>query len=625
MKTQFLAVCLILSQGCISKASNSLLPLELRCEYAVNPLGVDTIQPRFSWELESKQRQQMQSAYQILVASSAERLRDDTADKWDIGKVDSDRSVNVPYQGNALASGEKCWWKVRVWDKDGVASPFSEPATFEMGLLKKNDWQGKWIACDEDLEPDKQITVGAPLLRKEFEITGKISSARAYFSGLGWGELYINGEKVSDDVLSPAFTDYFKEINYRTYDVTGFLEEGANAVGIMLGNGWFSGLEIFGGTNQWGKQPQAILQVNVTYDDGTQQLFFTDDSWKAGTGPIGHNYIRLGEHYDARLEKPLWNTAGYDDSQWKCAATVPSPGGRLTCQIMPDMKVRNTISPTRITNPKEGVWMFEFDRFFAGWVRLKVKGKAGTRIHLAYSSRILDDGLIDKRPWPDDKETDVYILKGDPDGEVYEPRFAFHPVQYVQVTGLEESPTSETLMGREVYSGVDMYGKFTCSNELFNRIHKNIQNSLKIALKGLILDCLHREPISYNEPATISSSLWTRKFMPNLWTKVARDIQLGSSDKGFLSDIVPVPPGMQRDFDVSQNGNYPMLIWYLYQCYSDERLIQQHYERIRDWVDYIGTMTDGDHIVNKGWVGDHMLPGRIPGGENICLMKRLDR
>jgi len=457
----------------------------------------------------------------------------------------------------------------------------------------------------------------AQLLRKEFQLAKKVKRARVYLSGLGWGELYINGKKVSDDVLSPAFTDYFKEVKYRTYDVTDFLKQGPNAMGIMLGNGWFSTPNILG-ANPWTGQPQAILQVTVTYDDGTQRLFFTDDSWKAATGPIGTNHIKLGEHYDARLEKPLWNTVGYDDSQWKCAATTSSPGGQLTCQTMPDMKVKNTISPTKLTNPKEGVWLFEFDRFFAGWVRLNVKGKAGTKIRLEYSSRILDNGLIDKSPWPGDGETDVYILKGDPKGEVYEPRFTFHPVQYIQVTGLEERPTLETLMGREVYNDVDMYGNFTCSNELFNRIHENIQRTLKIALKGLILDCLHREPYAYNEPASISASLWTRKFMPNLWTKYARDILHSSTDKGSISEIVPDFPSFWRSPDASMGINYPMLIWYMYHCYDDERLLDQHYQTVKAWVDCITAMADGNHIVKSGpccRVGDHMLPGHAPGHE----------
>jgi alpha-L-rhamnosidase len=388
----------------------------------------------------------------------------------------------------------------------------------------------------------------------------------------------------------------------------------------MLGRGWFStdGIVPWVWPAPWSDEPQAILQVTVTHDDGTRQLLLTDDSWKWATGPIRSTYVKFGERYDARLEKPLWNTVGYDDSQWKHAVTVSSPGGRMTSQTMPDMKVKDTLSPTRLTNPKKGVWVFEFDRFFAGWVRLNVKGKPGTTIRMEYSSRILDNGLVDKRGWPGNRQTDSYILKGDPDGEVYEPRFTFHPVRYVQVAGLEERPTLETLMGREVYNDVDMFGNFTCSNELFNQIHKNIERTQKIGFKGLILDCLHREPIAYNEPASVSANLWMRKFTPKLWTKFARDIQLGSSDNGSLSDIVPLLPNLgRRGFDVSQNANYAMLLWYLYQCYDDQRLLEQHYQTVKAWVDCIGTMAESNHVVKKGWLGDHMLPGPAPGQEQI--------
>jgi len=814
------------SCSCLAgQATNGAITIkELRCEYAQNPLGIDTKSPRFSWILESNRRSQMQSAYRILVAGSEEKLDKNTGDKWDSSKVFSEKSVNIPYEGQPLTSGETCYWKVRVWDKNGKASEWSKPATFEMGLLKKSDWSGSWITslsvpnfvegkfgravpldgksegvsvahynalkskritiaawikqrrftdrwqnivrkedggpkggiyflelgqefgkrgiwfgaviggkfhtkCTEiegsriadgswhhvagsfdgeniriyldgselqhwpvrgemSLQGQSELQIGywgpewfdgsidevriynrglsadeirllvkenasltkgltgrwkmdgtltndipsgksgsfvnqgggfSPLLRKEVNITRKVRSARAYFSGLGWGELYVNGKKVSDEVLSPAFTDYFKEVKYRTYDVTDFLKQGPNAIGIMLGNGWFSTQKTLSweGGGPWARRPQAILQVTVTYDDGTQRIFSTDDSWKAATGSIIHNYVKLGERYDARLEKPLWNTVGYDDGQWRRAAAVSSPGGRLSCQTMPDMKVKNAIRPTKLTNPKDGVWVFEFDRFFAGWVRLNVKGKAGTKIRLEYSSRIFDNGLIDKGLWPGDKETDVYILKGDPNGEVYEPRFTFHPVQYVQVTGLEQQPTLETVTGREVYNDVDLYGNFTCSNELFNRIHQNVERTLRIALKGFILDCLHREPIMYNEPASISASAWTRKFMPNLWIQSARNMQLGSFDDGYLSDIVPLLPGMRRAPDASLSVNYPMLIWYLYHCYDDRRLLDQHYPTVKAWVDFMATLADGRHIVKKGWLGDHMLPGRTPGQEQF--------
>ena len=579
---------------------------ELSCEYATNPLGVDTPRPRFGWLLQSEQRSQLQSAYRVLVATSEKQLQANVGDKWDSGKVNSDQSVNVDYQGKALTSGEKCYWKVRVWpalskvegDKQGQPSMWSKPGSFEMGLLKQSDWKGQWIG----------IAAPSPLLRKEFAVTKKIRQARVHISGLGWSELYINGKKVSDDVLSPGFTDYSQEVLYRSYDVTSFLKSGANAVGVMLGNGWYSASSVLpwekGGP--WGDGPRAILQMTVTYDDGTEKLFVTDDTWKASTGAIGANQLIFGEEYDARLEKPDWNTAGYDDRQWSNAAVRPAPEGKLRSQLVPPMKVQNTFRPIKMTKHADGGWVFEFDRFFSGWVLLKTKGKAGAKVTIHYKSSAAK--------WRAVTEKDTYTLKGDPAGETYEPRFTIHPVRYVRVEGLEGKPTLDTLQGREVYSDVDMHGSFNCSNDLLNQIHGNIQQTLKVAFKGFVLDGLHREPIFYNEPASYFGTLSTRKHMPNMWTDIAHSIPLAGSDDGDLSDIVPRLPGMKRKSDVSQNAAYPMLVWYLYQCHGDKGLVEQHCDRIKAWVDFIGReLAEDNHIVTKSWLGEHMLPGREVG------------
>ena len=753
---------------------------KLTCEYATNPLGVDTLQPRFGWILKSDKRSQLQSAYRVLVATSEKQLQANVGDKWDSGKVNSDSSVNVEYRGKPLSSDEQCYWKVRVWDKLGQPSSWSRPGSFEMGLMKQSNWKGQWIgvaassprakqqeaaaksgrvnvalaakpstsfvsghetldAVNDGFKPansnDKRcgaygnwpkkgahwvqyewpkpvhvnsidvywfddqggvrlpktsrllywdgkafvpvknlvglgveannyntttfeaVTTSklklefdsiktastgilefkvydagrspkfpptnkvnrfvaianaavapSPLLRKEFAVTKKIRQARVHISGLGWSELYINGKKVSDDVLSPSLTDYSQEVLYRTYDVTSFLKSGANAVGVMLGNGWYSASSVLpwqkGGP--WGDGPRAILQMTVTYDDGTEKLFVTDDTWKASTGAIGANQLIFGEEYDARLERPDWNTAGYDDRQWSYAAVRPAPQGELRSQLVPSMKVQNTFRPIKMTKHADGGWLFEFDRFFSGWVLLKTKGKAGAKVTIHYKSSAAK--------WRKVTEKDTYTLNGDPDGETYEPRFTIHPVRYVRVEGLEGKPTLDTVQGREVYSDVDMQGSFNCSNDLLNQIHGNIQQTLKVAFKGFVLDGLHREPIFYNEPASYFGTLSTRKRMPNMWTEIARSIPLAGSDDGDLSDIVPRLPGMKRKSDVSQNAAYPMLVWYLYQCHGDKGLIEHHCDRVKAWVDFIGReLAEDNHIVTKGWLGEHMLPGREVG------------
>jgi len=428
----------------------------LTCEYAVDPLGIDVIQPRFGWVLQSNERGQMQSAYQILVAGSEEQLLADNGEKWDSGKTDSDRSANIEYQGKPLASGEKCYWKVRFWDAHGRPSPWSEPGTFEMGLLEPGAWKAQWIGMN-----GPEAKRGSPLVRKEIEITGRVKRARVYMSGLGWSELYINGEKVSDDVLSPGLSDYSREIQYCTYDVTTLLKQGKNAIGMMLGNGWFSAANILSWEKEggWADRPQALLQMIVTYDNGTKEQIYTDETWRTAGGAITANQKNPGEEYDARQEKPQWNRAGYDDREWSQAAVIsPSVEGRLTCRTIPPIKVQDSIRPITLTKDGAGGWVFEFDRYFSGWVRLNVTGTAGTKISMTY----------------EEGERDTYILKGAPEGEIYEPRFTFHPVRHVRVEGLEGTPTLDTLTGREVYSDVNLYGDFTCSNELLNRIHGNI-------------------------------------------------------------------------------------------------------------------------------------------------------
>ncbi|MBC8231933.1 family 78 glycoside hydrolase catalytic domain [bacterium] len=604
---QITTIPLILSQWYSSQVENTLAPLELKCEYAVNPLGVDVAQPRFSWEVSSSQRGQIQSAYQILVASSEEQLNANIGDKWDSGKVTSDKSVNIAYEGSALASAEKCCWKVRCWDEDDKASAYSKPATFEMGLLNQSDWEGKWIGSD--------VSISAPLLRQEFEITKKIKCARTYISGVGWYELYINGEKVGDHVLDPATTDYAKRILYAPYDVTALLREGANAVGVMLGNGWYSEP---GFQRQYGDSPRLLLQMNIEFTDGSTTRIQTDETWKSSNGPITHNDLYGGETYDARLEKPGWTSTGYDDSGWDDVVIKESPGGKMVSQLMPAIKVNQKIEPINLTNPKPGVYVYDMGQLFGGWTKIHLKGPRDTKVTIKYADRISSEsGLVDQERWlggHSSPETDFYILKGDPEGEIYEPRFTYHPVRYVQIEGYPGELTLEDIEGRVVYSAVDMSGDFHCSNPIINQIHQNVVWTLANGLFGIPLDCLHREHWAWTDPATIAGSIYPRKYMPLFWTKWLNDIKDAQRDDGAVPDIAPSYPTDRSD--PAWGSNYPILVWYLHQYYGDVRILQEHYDGMKRWLDYLASIAD-NHIVTEGHYGDHLLPGNAPGEEEF--------
>jgi alpha-L-rhamnosidase len=593
---------------------------KVRCEYVVNPLGIDTEEPRFSWTLESNRRGQKQTAYQIIVASSVEKLESNKPDKWDSGKVVSGRSVNVEYGGSALNSGEKCWWKVRCWDKGGKAGQYSDAASFEMGLLRETDWQGKWIGVEKG--------ISSPLLRREFAITKKVKQARVYVSGLGWSELYINGKKVGDNVLDPATSEYHKHTLYVTHDVTDLLGQGDNAIGVMLGNGWYCEPEY----PVYGDSPRVLLQMNLEFIDGEKMSVVSDESWKATSGPITHNDFWRGEVYDALAEKPGWAKAGYDDSNWSKALIKSSPAGRMVSQVMPAIKVVRTMKPVRLSNPAPGIYVYDMGQLFGGWVQVKVRGQAGRKLTIKYSPRLAeDDSRDDKRRLTKVEGTDCYILRGDPEGEVYEPRFTYHPVRYVQLEGYPGEPNLESVEGKVVRSAVDMSGDFECSNPLLNQIHRNVVWTLSNELFGIPLDCLYREHWAWTDPATITGTLYPRKFMPGFWTKWLTDIQDAQFDNGAVPIIAPNyrikdhpkhekvhgSSAAEKDrIDAAWGGNYPILVWYLLQYYGDDRILAEHYPSLKKWIAYLSS-TAPEHIVSKGAYGDHMLPGPAPGREQF--------
>ncbi len=465
-----------------SVQAETLAPVGLRCEYRVTPQGLDEAQPRLSWRVESSARGASQTAYQTLVASSAERLKTNSGDLWDSGKVAGGQTVNVRYAGQPLRSGQACFWKVGVWDGDDKPH-WSAATSWTMGLLRPEDWQADFISFRDPTPVWKDRTnlflPPAHQFRKEFAAAKTVKRATLYATALGIYELYLNGLRVGDARFAPGWTDYHQRAYYNTYDVTPLVRRGANALGAWLGDGWYSGYIGFGlltgigtekvGRDTYGKTPALMAQLDLEYTDGTHEIIPTDRSWKVtGEGPVRAGDFLMGETYDARRETPGWTQPHFNDANWDAAipaadnGRVPAtfyeyangnqPGDKVEIkghpvdlgfkrparlEAFPGLPVRpiQELKPVAITSPTNGVFIFNLGQNFAGVVRLKVKGPAGTEIQLRYGEMRHADGRLMTENLRKARATDHYILRGDRRGEEWTPRFTFHGFQYVEVTG----------------------------------------------------------------------------------------------------------------------------------------------------------------------------------------------
>lgn len=595
--------------------------VDLQCEYLADPLGIDVAQPRLSWKLQSPWRGQKQTAYQILVTTDGRMLKRDRADLWDTGKVVSDQSIQIPYAGKTLPSRTRCTWKVRIWDKDGKVTVFSEPAGWEMGLLTPEDWKAKWISApgkDEDKAPQP-----APLFRKSFVLSKQPVRARVYICGLGYYELHINGAKVGDHVLDPAFTRYDRRALYVTYDVTDQVKKGPNALGVILGNGWYNmHTRCVWDFDKapWRDRPVLRCQLELTFKDGSKRVIASDETWRVSTGPIVFDSIRNGETYDARLEKDGWDTAEYKDIDWPLAQADPGPTGELRAQMAPPIKVTKTFKPARLTEPAPGVYVFDTGQNMAGWTRLRVSGPAGTEVVLKYGERLNPDGTLDQKEIAQHiktgkAQTDTYILRGR-GTEVWEPRFMYHGFQYVEVTGLPGKPTLDTLEARVVHTSFERAGAFECSNDLFNRIQQNTLWSYISNFVGYPTDCPHREKNGWTGDAHLAAETGLYNFhSAPAYAKWLNDLKDEQRDSGELPGIVPTSGwGYQWGNGPAWDSAYVLIPWYLYEYEGDTRALAEHYDRLKRYVDYL-TSKAQNHIVTIG-LGD-WAPAKTTTPEKI--------
>ena len=592
--------------SCSTQSVNIPAPADLRCEYRINPINVEASQPRLSWIMESDIRGQEQTAYHVLISGSLENLNADKGDIWDSGKVDSDESVHVMYRGRKLSSREQVYWKVRIWDKNNKVSAWSKPAIWEMGLLEPEDWKAQWIGNDCD---------SAPMFRREFDVAKEVEKAQVYICGLGYYELTINGIKIGDQVLDPGQTDYEERAFYVVHDVTKNLNTGANAVGVILGDGWYNQTAVNEAKYGWGDvvygKPRLILQLVITYTDGTETVVISNDSWKGSGSPILTNNVYAGETYDARLEQPGWDTADFDDSAWKPVHIAEPPGGVLVSQKIPPVKRMETIKPVSITNPKPGVYVYDMGQNFAGWAKLKVEAKRGTTIQLRFTEAVYEDGSIDPASTGVGAihviQTEKYTCKGN-GIEIWEPRFTYHGFRYVEMTGFPGTPSLDNLEGIAVYTAVDKAGNFETSDDMLNRIQRTVLWTQVSNLHSVPEDCPAREKCGWLGDAHVTAEMTIYNFdIPLFWTKYVRDIETNRrSRNGIVEDIAPgkrQEPGEHPDW----GSAFIQIPWYMYLYYGDTGVFSEHYQGMSEFLAHVTGLAK-DYIVYDGY-GDWCPPG----------------
>ena len=594
---------------------------ELRCEQSQRPLAVDPAGPRLSWQLNADRRGCLQSAYRILVADSPVALADDNGNVWDSGKVFSDRSVLVPYGGPALQPGKAYCWKVQAWDADGNLSPWSLPASFGTGLMSMQDWNGaKWIAMEPDVDSLKCIEGNTgkwkdggpvfdkpvapyklPQLRREFTATKPVKRAMAYICGLGQFEMFLNGEKVGDHFLDPAWTKFDKEAQYVAFDITGELRDGKNAVGVMLGNGYYHTphgrylklLFSYGA-------PKMICKLQIEYADGTSE------------SPVTFSSIYGGEDYDASAVQPGWAEPGFDDRKWKKAVLTQGAGVKLIPQISEPLKVMERIPTVRRFRAANGNWVYDLGQNASGIVQLTVRAVTPQSIKLIPGELINDDSTVNQRasgaPF-----YHVYTARGDGSSETWHPQFTYYGFRYVEVEGAVPAGESNPgalpevidITGLHTRNSAAQVGTFACSDPLFNKIHTLIDWAVRSNMASVLTDCPHREKLGWLEVTHLmGGSIQYRYDISRLYAKQVNDMRTAQHANGMVPTIAPQYVTFSPDFiDTPEWGSAFVIIpWNLYEWYGDLAPLRDNYERMKRYVDYLGSRAD-NHIVAYG-LGD---------------------
>lgn len=607
----------------------------LRCEHACNPLGIQEARPLLQWSLQISESSKGQSAYRVVIATSSEVLDAEAANLWGSGKLwDSGKisdSVTQFLVSNVTpVSGQRMFWKVMVWDENGHPSDWSTHAWFEFGLLKQADWQGEWIGAGSG-----EV---APILRREFDSHGDVIQARCYFSGLGYGECYLNDSRLGQDQLSPGWTDYDKReysgllypyddkgkkrVLYVVYDVTHQILDGKNAVSCLLGNGMHSQtVRTVEGVMNYGK-PRMLFNLVIKYRDGREVIVVSSPDWRWSESSIRSNQLFTGEVHDARHNPGLgWARPRFDDSSWQRCHSADRPTGELVSQIYPADRIVNTIEPIGVSDLGDGSRIFDFGQVISGWVEIRVQGEVGGCVVMRFSEELNSHGDLDyfSAGGVDQVQRDEYYLAGN-GTETFAPRFVWHTFRYVKI----DSPPGIEFLGQGVVAKVvhmdlDVCGEFSCSEKIFERINDTFKaTQLANMHGGIVSDCPHRERLGYtgDGQVTCEATMWNFE-SASFYSKWMKDIfDAQNQDTGFVPHTVPFYGG---------GGGYAwgsactIIPWTFAKFYGDLRPLRENYEGMKLWLKYIEAHTDELGVVfgeePGSWcLGDWSFPlaGDVP-------------
>jgi alpha-L-rhamnosidase len=578
----------------------------LQCEYRSNPLGIDNLSPRLSWILESDQRGQCQTAYQILAASSLQNLQFGIIDIWDSGKVNSADTFHIIYQGKQLQSRQRVWWEVCIWDKDDQLSEFSQPGWWEMGLLEPAEWVGDWIGSS--LVGGPRTIIPVPFIRKEFSVAQPVVSARLYATALGLYEFEINGKRAGDDIFTPGWTDYLKRGQYQVYDVTECLQQGQNAIGAKLGDGWYCGFAGWQDRQRSGDRPKLLSQLEITFRDGKKLVIPSDSSWMTAVGPILQSDLLMGESYDARLDFPGWSQPDFNDQKWRLVEIFQESRIGLVAQIGPTVKKQEELRP--ISAPMEqkswpvSQWIFDMGQNMVGWVRLKAKAAPGTTIRLRFGEILNPNGTLYTQNLRSALQTDYFTLLGSGD-EIFEPHFTFHGFRYVEMSGYPGVPTKDMVTGIVLHSDMPVTGKFECSDPLINQLQHNIVWGQKGNFVDVPTDCPQRdERLGWTGDAQvfIKTAIFNMD-VAAFFERYQQNLADAQSPIGQFPMVAPNPGIAGIDGGPAWSDAGIICPWTIYQQYGDKYLLELHYESMSRFIQYLES-TSCDFIrTYPGWDG----------------------